>query len=340
MQKEITKEQNLLNDHGHINETGWARDLVLKYNRENINAPLKEIKEWDYYYTGNDEYGFGVSMANMGEVRALSVHFMDYVNEKYYMNFASTPLLNKASHQMPLDSQGNVEFGNENATCRYNRTKGQHDIEITFKDYYEDSDLEVSLSLAIPDTESMVIVVPFDESPNLFYYNQKINCLHPNGTVKFGEKVYDFSSGESFSVLDWGRGVWPSSSTWYWGSASGQVNGVDFGFNIGYGFGNPTASENLLFYNGKVHKLEEIQFHFPENSFIDPWKFTSSDGRFEMDFQPILDRHSDTSRGKFSSNQHQVFGEFNGKAILDDGTEINVTNFMGFAEEVSNAVNE
>lgn len=339
MQNEITIKQHLLNEKGHIIEPGWARDMILDYNRENINATIDNIKEWDYYYIGNERYGLGISMANMGTIRALSVHFMDFKNNRYYMNMSSCPLLEKNSHKMPLDNKGDVEFKGKDARCRYIRTPKTHSIKTIFNDYYDGLDLEVNLSLTIPNTESMVIATPFDEDPTMFFYNQKINCLHPEGELRIGDKEYHFSSDDSYAVLDWGRGVWPTTSTWYWGSGSGRINGVDFGFNIGYGFGNTSAaSENLLFYDGKVHKLDQVEFHIPESSFTDPWTFSSSDGRFEMDFVPVLDRHSNTPRGKYQSNQHQVFGKFSGKAILDDGTILNITDFMGFAEKVVNSV--
>ena len=69
---------------------------------------------------------------------------------------------------------------------------------------------------------------------------------------------------------------------------------------------------------------------------MSPWHFTSSDGRFEMDFTPVLDRKSRTSALVIESDQHQVFGRYTGKAVLDDGTEICVKDFFGFAEKVKN----
>ena len=79
-----------------------------------------------------------------------------------------------------------------------------------------------------------------------------------------GTKTYVFDPADSFGVLDWGRGVWTYHNTWYWGSASGQVEGVPFGWNIGYGFGDTSAaSENMLFYGGKAHKLSQVRFHIP-----------------------------------------------------------------------------
>ena len=66
------------------------------------------------------------------------------------------------------------------------------------------------------------------------------------------------------------------------------------------------------------------------------WKFVSANGRFNATFTPIIDRHSFTNALVLSSNQHQVFGRFNGTAILDDGKVIKMNDFLGFAEKVDN----
>ena len=135
--------------------------------------------------------------------------------------------------------------------------------------------------------------------------------------------------------------IWTYKNTWYWGSASGLHEGKRFGFNIGYGFGDTSnASENMLFYEGKAHKLSQVTFNIPQkggkDDFLSPWTFTSDDGRFEMNFVPIMDRAANTDFIILGSNQHQVFGRFSGKAILDDGRIIEIKDFLGFAEKVAN----
>ncbi|MGB4572115.1 MAG: DUF2804 domain-containing protein, partial [Rectinemataceae bacterium] len=134
-----------------------------------------------------------------------------------------------------------------------------------------------------------------------------------------------------------GRGVWTYKNRWYWGSASGLLNGKPFGWNIGYGFSDRSpASENMVFHDGKAHKLGEVSFHIDTSNYLAPWKFTSSDGRFEMDFQPTVDRRSSTSFLVLKSVQHQVFGYFTGKVTLDSGEVLTVDKFPGFAEDVIN----
>ena len=186
----------------------------------------------------------------------------------------------------------------------------------------------------------MVIATPIGKAGH-FYYNQKINCMRASGWIELGGARVELDPKTWFAVLDWGRGVWTYHNTWYWGSASGELDGVPFGWNIGYGFGDTrAASENVLFYGGKIHKLSQVRFEIPmqdgEENYLAPWRFSSDDGRFEMAFTPILNRAAYTSVGVIKSDQNQVFGRFTGTAALDDGTVLRVHDFFGFAEKVEN----
>jgi hypothetical protein len=49
-----------------------------------------------------------------------------------------------------------------------------------------------------------------------------------------------------------------------------------------------------------------------------------------------MNRASNTDFKILCSDQNQVFGKFTGKAILDDGTVLEVNNLLGFAEKVHN----
>ena len=161
--------------------------------------------------------------------------------------------------------------------------------------------------------------------------------MRARGRAVFDGKEYVFHPETDFGTLDWGRGVWTYDNRWYWGSGNGVVNGKPFGFNIGYGFGDTSAaSENMLFYDGVCHKLDDITFHIDKRDYMKPWTFTSTDGRFEMDFVPVLDRAAKIDVKLIVTDQHQVFGWMSGKAVLDDGTVLEIKDLMCFAEDVHN----
>ncbi|MFZ5645362.1 MAG: DUF2804 domain-containing protein [Bacillota bacterium] len=337
MQVEITRSADLLNEKGELSHPGWAKELLLRYDRSAIKKSKLRIKEWDYYCILTANHGIALTVADNGYMGIASATLFDFSVPREITNsiFTFFPL---GSFNMPSSSKdGDVHFESKSRAFHFIRKPEKRILTLNYPDFAEKKDLTCSVTLTQPDSlQSMVIATPFKEDRNAFYYNQKVNCMPAEGEIRFGDSVFHFHPSSSFGVLDWGRGVWTYSNTWYWGSASGLLEDIPFGFNIGYGFGDTTkATENMLFYNEKANKLDRIEFHIPPD-YLKPWTFTSSDHRFEMEFKPLLDRSANINLILLKSVQHQVFGYFSGKAVLDDGKEIILNNFLGFAEKVEN----
>jgi hypothetical protein len=241
------------------------------------------------------------------------------------------------SMRLPDDSSyGTTKFENERLQMRFEAKYHMRQIKCHFEDFKDGKPLDADITLEQPPMDSMVIATPWPEK-HAFYYNQKINCMRASGYVKFDGKTYRFDPATDFGTLDWGRGVWTYDNTWFWGSGNCDVKGNSFGWNIGYGFGDTSAaSENILFWNGTAHKLDDVEFVIPPEGYMGKWKFTSSDGRFEMDFEPVIDRAACLDYKVIVSDQHQVFGKMSGTAVLDDGTEVKIKDVMCFAEKVHN----
>ena len=341
MQHEITKQAPLLDEQGNVREAGFVRKLLPVYNRGDIKANGLRIKEWDYYLVSNDHYAVALTISDNSYIGFDSISFMHF-DECWHETKSIMQILTMGKKNLPSSSvKGDIETGNSKYRMKFTNRNGKRILDFHMEKFIGDTPVTGQIILTDEPEESMVIVTPFNKKAH-FYYNQKINCMRAEGTVTVNRKDYIFSPSDSFAVLDWGRGVWTYKNTWYWGSASGLADGVPFGFNIGYGFGDTSAAtENMLFYNGKTHKLSNVYWHIPLNEkgkeeYLKPWSFTSDDGRFEMEFQPILDRAACINALVLKSDQHQVFGRFTGKAVLDDGKVISVKNLTGFAEKVYN----
>ena len=344
MQRHITAPGPLHDGQGRLIETGYATSLIKEYDRKKIAANRLRVKEWDYYCVTSDRYALALTIADNGYMYMDSVSLLDFDNNR--QSTASKISLPFGKRALPPTSvRGDIRVSGKDYEMVFEndgkkrRLYGRMDRFPTGG--AQAAPLVFDVTLTDPPRDSMVIVTPFAHKPRAFYYNQKINCLRAEGKVTHGNREFLFAPAHSFAVLDWGRGVWTYENTWYWGSASGLAGGVPFGFNIGYGFGDTSAaSENMLFYDGKAHKLSRVTFEIPmkdgREDYLSPWRFTSDDGRFEMAFQPVMDRSADIDLKLLRSDQHQVFGRFTGTAVLDDGTPVQIQNFLGFAEKVHN----
>ena len=335
---EVTAVQPLLDSKGNLREPGWSRRMVQVYNRNQIKAPAFRIKEWDYYLILSADKSFGVAMtiSDDGYIGLQSVSLLDFTK-----NWEHTETILNAFPMGKLklphsSSKGNTIYKDKRLQMEFLVSEGKRRLKCDFLNFCDGKPFTCDITLEQPDMDSIVIATPWDKD-GAFYYNQKINCMRASGKASFDGKDYIFNPETDFGTLDWGRGVWTYDNTWYWGSGNTVINGKPFGFNIGYGFGNTSAaSENILFYDGKAHKLDDVTFHIPEDSYMKPWKFSSSDGRFQMDFEPILDRAAKIDVKFIVTDQHQVFGKLTGKAVLDDGTVLEVRDMLMFAEKVHN----
>ncbi len=339
MQREITQALPLLDEKGQLRSPGYAKKLLPIYRRADIKASRLRIKEWDYYLVSNGRFALALTVDDNGYMGLDSISLLDLEN-RWEITKSPMSFMPLGRLRMPESSaRGDVHHAGKNHSITFkNHGDGRRTLIAQMKNFGPGGPLYARVELLDEPEESMVICTPFDK-PGHFYYNQKINCMRARGQVSYDRKTYDFQPEDSFAVLDWGRGVWTYHNTWYWGSASYHVDGVPFGWNIGYGFGDcSAASENMLFYGGRAHKLSQVRFHIPgnEKDFLSPWSFSSDDGRFEMDFIPVLDRAACTDVKLIKSDQHQVFGRFSGRAVLDGGKVIEVKDFPGFAEKVEN----
>ncbi|MCD7723786.1 MAG: DUF2804 domain-containing protein [Clostridiales bacterium] len=344
MQHEITAPQRLLNESGNIAEPGFAKKLYWQYDRGDIKARKSRIKEWDYYYIGTDEYALCLTVSDAGYVSCLSVSVLTFGKEPSQLNDSEIGLFPLGKLGLPATSEkGNVHARVGTADMTFENNGARRRLHGSYDNFCNSKKCCVfDVELTDFPEESMVIATPFNKDRH-FYYNQKINCMRAAGFYEFDGKRYEFSEkNNALATLDWGRGVWTYDNVWYWGSGQCVLPGGDlFGFNIGYGFGDTSqASENMLFFNGRAHKLDEVKFNIPKNGseylYTEEWTFTSSDGRFEMRFKPIIDRQSPLDLKVLCMLPHQVFGLMSGRAVLDDGSTVEVTNMTAFAERVHN----
>jgi len=333
-QNEITKQSNLFNKDGSLVQRGWARKPILKYNKENIGRSWMRIKEWDHYSVLNKDFGFQLTIGDIGYLTQMSYVWIDF--KKKERNGQSIMKFFTKSKLLPLSSLEDslIEFPTDKFNATIEKKGNQRILTIDDPSLLEKG-IKGTITLDDIESHDNTVVVTGYKKPKLFYYNHKINYMPAKGEITIGENRYIFEAESSFGLMDWGRGIWPYKTHWLWGSACGLVDGVPIAFNIGYGFGDlSTHTENIIFYNGKAHKIDEVTFHHEDRDPTKPWKFTSNDGRFNMTLIPIVPNREKLNFGLIYLNSSLLHGNYSGEIILDDGKKVILKDLLGHAEDI------
>ena len=329
----------LLDEKGNLIEPGYSTTLIKEYRRDMIHGLRWRIKEWDYYYIGNQEYGLCLTISDVSFLSLISVTFLDYKNNSQPAKTYLKPFTFGKTKLPSSSKEGDVSFKNKHIDISFIHKDNKRILDVSIDDFVNQEPLKAHVELIETQKDTIVVSTPFKKKKH-FYYNQKINLMKSTGQVSIGNKIYDLSK-DTYALLDWGRGVWTYKNTWYWSSLNSIYKGHLIGFNLGYGFGDTsTHSENIFYYDNKSYKLEDVSFNIPldnkgKDDYMSPWTFTSISGDINLTFKPILNRHDDTNVLIIRSKQNQVFGLFSGYFIVDN-KKIEFENLLGFAEKVYN----
>ncbi len=348
-QHRITQPGALL-ENGRLREAGYSFSPLLRYARKDVGAAKWRIKEWDYYLVNDGCMAFAITVSDLGYLGLLSASVLDFEQGLFITESSIVPLT-LGSFRMPEDSdEGVIECGDSRVQVRIAASGTVRDIKVTFRGFADGKTLSAHITLDEPPSDSMVIATPWAGKDRAFYFNRKIIGMRARGSIQLGSQIHGFSPDDALGLLDWGRGVWTYDNTWFWGAAQGRVTDASgrrrlFGMNIGYGFGDTSAaSENMLFCDGRATKLGRLDFGIPvRDGFYDlmePWRMRDDAGMLDLTFTPDIDRADHTHAGPILTDQHQVFGLYDGRVSIEgeDGgpVTLEVKGLRGFAEVVHN----
>ncbi len=318
---------------GGIPNPGYSLTGDAVYARKSIVAAPWRLKEWDFYQIADARLCLQLVIGHVSYAGNCNIALFDHVNGTRIFERGVTIPLPFGSMRMPesahVDSK--LTFSHGGADLLF-ETKNDARHLIARCDGFA---ADVRLTPAV--RESITVCTPFAKKRE-FYYNEKINLLRADVSVSLDGKTYSFDPARTFSLLDWGRGVWPFSHEWYWSSASTLLNGAPFGFNLGCGFGDENkmrGTENVVYHGGQVLKLGRVKIsHEPD--VMQPWRFEEENGRLSAVLTPLYDRDTITKLLVVNNRCHQMFGTFSGSFLASDGARIAFSGVSGFAEHAVN----
>lgn len=332
MNHEIKKKTKLLLPNGHLKEKGYAKCMQFQYNRECVKGVPMPLKEWNFYQFQCGHYVLQFTLGHLTYMGQMAVTLLNLETGEKWDYSTMKPLF---VPELDLDPEkpSFCQYKNDDCHLTFKVSNQKRILSLkgrSKKYHYIDVHLEVEND---PSNEKMVIATPFDK-PNQFYLNYKENYYRANGYAHFGDKEVDFTNATG--LLDWGRGVWPYSHEWYWGSLTSHIDEVPFGLNIGWGFGNTKrATENMYFYNKKAYKVGKLVGEWNDNTLMAVKHFHDNQGKIQFTFTPFYNNHTENKYVVVDTHCDQVYGTFSGTIETDAGVK-EFKDVVGFIEHAVN----
>ena len=332
-ERELIEPVSLTLPNGRLNHAalGWARQPVV--DTSGIGGRFwGRNKRWEYW-----------NVTTPTHIVALTVSSIDYaaVHEVWVFDRESTREWHSAATVLPargVELPGSLDQGPARARAK--------DLEIDIDPLHGPGrggtrlraripGAQLDIVAALPERhERLAVVVPWSDT--CFQYTVKDVARPASGRLELDGQTVEVPEGESWAVLDHGRGRWPYDIRWNWGAGSGISGGRVIGIQVGGKWTTGTGStENAIFVDGRLHKIqEELEWDYDIAGWRKPWRI--SGGGLDAVFTPFHDKRSRTNLVIVAARTDQCFGHWSGAFRTADGETILFEGITGWAEEVHN----
>ena len=329
-EKEILVPTMLCDKKGNLNPEaiGYARKPIIDCN---LSGHFMRKKKWNYWCVYGEDILFSATISHLDYAAVCFVYFLEYETQRYFEKTVLIPLGTKV--KMSTQVLETVSFANSELRIHISHFDGDTHLSVICPDF-DGEHLQAELTIHHPAADdSLNVVIPWNRQT--FQFTAKHHTLPTTGTVKVGDRRYTFNEEESYSVLDYGRGIWPREATWNWGMASQRMRGRRIGLNFGGKWTDGTGmTENAIFVDGVMTKIhEDVIFEYDRNNFMKPWTIRSKFSEtVDLTFTPFFERVAKTDAKLIRSEVHQVIGYYNGIVKLEN-CSLRISQMMGCVEE-------
>lgn len=329
--REITAPVELVRPDGRLNPdaVGWSRRPL--HDTSGVKRGLRGLgrnKRWEYWLVTTPEVLVSLTLSDIDYAGVHTVWAYERATGRRVDESAVVPFAWHTDLPGSLGA-GVAEAGSRGLAGRIEETAGGTRLRARA----EGVRFDVTAG-RLGAGESLGVVVPWSE--DRFQYTVKDPLRPASGWVEVGGRRYDLAPGESWAILDHGRGRWPYSMWWNWAAGAGHAaDGRALGLQFGGKWTDGTGQrENAVVVDGTLFPLhEDLTWSYYERDWLAPWRLTSAS--VDLELRPFWDHDAVMDLGVVSSVAHQVFGHWHGR-VTAGGEDLVVDGVLGFAEDVRN----
>ncbi len=227
----------------------------------------------------------------------------------------------------PDPDDGVSRFTGARGSVTMTAVQGRHEKRLQV----ELDDLEIDMAFVdAPPFETLRICTQTGATG--WTYAQKVAGVPATGTVRCALGEFNLEEINAYAHHDFTAGYLRAQTNWYWACLSGRAaSGEVIGCNLSSGVNESGVTENCLWCDGRLFKVDSVLLECDEDDLERPWEISSHDGAVALVFTPLGAYRARRNLWLAGNNFQQLFGRFDG-VIRCGEREIVVRDMGGFAE--------
>ncbi|MEW6266500.1 MAG: DUF2804 domain-containing protein [Thermodesulfobacteriota bacterium] len=165
-------------------------------------------------------------------------------------------------------------------------------------------------------------------------YKQSTTPVKLTAELTTAEGEFHLASPASLALIDWSCGHMRRETYWNWTATAWTLpDGRPLGLNLSCGVNETSFTESYFLLDGRLTKLDMVNFEFDPQDLLKPWRITSFDRRMDLCFQAEGRRGENVNALAVKSRFTQLMGLLEGRLTTAEGEEIEIVSCPAWAED-------
>lgn len=285
------------------------------------------FKQFQYFGGMSDTFVFGCALAHLRHMGVAFVYVVDMRTGELFSRSYRSPLgFGMSLSESPLDGISRFRLPGVDIRMGYEDSPRQKTLRVRLGDLLD-------IDATMPETGFEPMSICTRTAYTGWVYANKTAGLALQGQLRFQGQTHDLGQIAAMGHHDYSSGFMRRETFWNWACFSGRsTDGHRLGLNLSCGVNETSFTENCLWVDGKLVKVNLTRFEFDQHDLMAPWRVCSDDGLVDLCFTPSGMHREVMDLKLLASNFKQLFGRFDGRLRVA-GKDITVQGLSGFVED-------